>query len=93
MGAAFKAGLCRSENCRAAIFWALTPSSTMMPIDIEPTDDGLVVIHPDDLRSASGDPIIRRIEQPGAMALDEPGEERYTSHFATCPDAKDFRRD
>jgi hypothetical protein len=86
--AGYPSRLCRS--CDAGIFMAETPKAKMMPVDIVPDPDGLVVIG--DRQLPDGTPIIERIESKGQLSMLMGDEERYTSHFATCPDAEQWRR-
>lgn len=76
---------CRSEECRASIFWARTTRGKRMPVDAMPTEDGNVEI----VSHGQDGPIVK-IHKTGQPALFE--ERRYTSHFATCPDAEGWRR-
>lgn len=78
---------CRS--CRAPIRWAVTTAGRRMPLDLEPVPDGNVVIEGE----KDGVPVVRvlhRDEQPALFEADQP--ERFTSHFASCPDADRHRR-
>lgn len=54
-----------------------------MPVDAEPTRDGLFV-----LEGGEQDPLARRLPNDAAAAYTG---DKYTSHFATCPNADDFR--
>lgn len=84
----------RTEKCRscgAAIRWAHTANGRTMPIDAEPTPDGNVTY--------TGRPVTndRGVTRPGVRVegtapLFDDGEPRYTSHFATCPHADDWRK-
>lgn len=71
------------KSCGAAIFFAaMEPSGTPTPIDWEPVEHGNVAC-----RMVAGEPVARVLKK---------GEEykapRRTSHFATCKDAKKWRR-
>lgn len=70
---------CRS--CGAEIVWALSGNEKRMPVDAEPTAEGNVA-----LVEVDGD-LHARVA--AANLLEEP---RYTSHFATCPNADAHRR-
>lgn len=75
----------RCRSCQAEIVWAETERGKRMPVDAAPNPrNGSIV-----LRERAG-------EAPLAIAgvPDEafPGEPRYTSHFATCPEAARWRR-
>lgn len=75
---------CRS--CGAPIVWAVTRKGKRMPLDAEPVDGGNVVI----VEPARGSvPPVAEVREP---ALTDPsGLARYTSHFATCPQADSWR--
>lgn len=78
---------CRS--CPAEIVWARTTGSSgkLMPIDAAPVDGGNVLV------DFSHDPplatVVGKRTQPSLFGDDGP---RYTSHFATCPNADSHRR-
>ena len=77
----------RCSTCGAPIRWAHTVNGKAMPVDAEPVPDGNVVytgrpVTNDQCRTAPG----VRVESQPPMFDD--GEPRYTSHFATCPDAE-----
>lgn len=78
---------CRS--CGAPIVWAIAAgSSRRIPLDADPTDDGnlIVVRHRWDGPDRTI-PIVHVVdEDAGTDGL------RFRSHFATCPDAKSWRR-
>lgn len=73
---------CRS--CGAPIRWARTSTGKRMPVDAEPNPDGNVTLIPP-LESA---------DFPLAVVSSErdPSVIRYTSHFATCPNADAHRK-
>lgn len=81
---------CRS--CSAQIIWAQSATSDKrMPLDAEPVDDGNVVL---ELRGHAADPLYRVLtkkEKAQQTIFDEP-QLRYKSHFATCPQDKQWRR-
>ncbi len=85
-------------SCRAPIFWAAILDDSgqrirneasgrfkSMPIDWEPRPDGNVIVY---WREGEGFVCrtLRRDETPRA------GEKLRTSHFATCPNAKQHRK-
>jgi len=72
---------CRA--CKAEIVWARTGRGKKMCLDAEPTSAGLFVLEGDD-----HDPTTHRL--PNDMAATYTGD-KYTSHFATCPNADEFR--
>lgn len=57
-----------------------------MPIDADPTDGGNVTIEHD--RKARG----LRATVHGDPSTIPADDDRYTSHFVTCPDAKGHRK-
>lgn len=83
------ASTCRS--CQAPILWVRTERGAKMPLDPEPaeratnpTARGLFVLR--DTKSAEG---------PLAIAITPrtfEDEQAYTSHFATCPHAAQWRQ-
>jgi hypothetical protein len=73
-------GTCR--GCGATVAWVKTTGGKNMPVDPEPVPHGnLILIDP-----IPGDDSYLAVNK---SASDQPG---YTSHFATCPDAGQFRR-
>lgn len=84
--------LSRCSACPASIVWATNDKTLRtMPVDAEPTADGNVIL----TDNAHGGPpsahVLTKAEtsDPGLFPPDGP---RHTSHFATCPNAADFRR-
>lgn len=75
-----KAALCR--GCNAPIYWVTTTQGLKMPINTVPDPNGLFVLEWDG-------------EEPYAINFERRSTpenvERFTSHFATCPKAKEFR--
>jgi len=71
-------------SCPAPIIWARTPAGKRMPVDAEPTPDGNVTLVPP----------LESYDSPLAVVSSErdPSSTRYTSHFATCPNADSHRR-
>lgn len=74
----------RCRSCRAEVVWCVTAGGKAMPVDVEPVEDGNVVLEDD------GD-LVATVVPPGQGLL---GDERprYVSHFATCPNADEHRR-
>lgn len=70
----------RCRTCGAAIFWVDTETGKKMPVDAEPVDHGNIIF----LEKAAH--VLKADETPPE------GARRYTSHFATCKDAKFHRR-
>lgn len=83
------------SSCRAPIRWAVHETTgRRMPLDPTPVADGNVVVvewrNVEQTRGAYALPVIG----VGAKALGRAATGyRYTSHFATCPNAKQHRRD
>lgn len=77
----------RCRSCRAPILWTVVNGDRRMPVEVDPADDGNVRVDLD-RHTASGahpatvlGPLEREIED-GPL---------YLSHFATCPDADEWR--
>ena len=68
---------CRS--CQAPIFWAMTETGKSMPIDRDPNPEGNLVLDENNIASV-------------VAPTEGKGQTRYTSHFATCPDAGQHRK-
>jgi hypothetical protein len=70
------------------------PSGALTPLDVDPVDDGTVVITTDTVGTFSGrtwpKAIVLKRSQPDLFS--DPDQPRYVSHFATCPDAGVHRR-
>lgn len=74
----------RCRSCGAPIFWATTRMGKTMPVDAQPTRDGNVAI-----TRLSGEWLATVVR---AKQRELFRRERYTSHFATCPNAKQHRK-
>jgi hypothetical protein len=77
---------CRS--CGAPIVWAVTEATgRRMPIDPEPTSGGNVILSDDN-------PPVALVLPAGQASLfaHGTGADRFTSHFATCPNADAHRK-
>lgn len=74
----------RCKSCNAEIIWATTTQARSMPIDAKPRPGGNIA-----LDHRPGLPPLARVltvtQQFGRKTM-------YTSHFATCPNAKKHRR-
>ncbi|KXT55954.1 hypothetical protein Y710_16580 [Gordonia sp. QH-12] len=76
----------RCRGCRRPIFFAITPDDRRIPIDEKPTSDGNLY-----LAGVSSPTAI--VVRPGqAAGMREAGIPTYRAHFATCPNADDFRK-
>jgi hypothetical protein len=69
--------LCRS--CSAPIIWAKTSLGKNMPVDATPTPAGNLLLRDDGT--------VLTLGAAGAGAIGT----RHTSHFATCPNAREHR--
>jgi hypothetical protein len=69
---------CRS--CGAPIRFVFTAMGGRMPIDLEPNPDGNVYLRGHTAHVIKADTVL------------PPGEPRYMSHHATCPQAEKWRR-
>lgn len=73
-------GPCR--GCGAMVYWLVSTRNKLTPIDLEPVGmKGNVAI---DLDTGTWVHVASRPETPL--------EQRYVTHFVTCPQAKEFRR-
>lgn len=68
---------CRS--CEAEILWVTTRTGKSMPLDVEPSPKGNMVLVAGKTWVATDED--RRLKRP-----------TFTSHFATCPEADQWRR-
>ncbi len=74
------------SSCKAEIFWAVTANVKRIPIDAKPDPKGRIRIEdvgPGNYRA--------HVEKEVGATLFAEGD-RFTSHFATCPDAAKFRQ-
>lgn len=72
-------GRCRS--CGASVYWVLTGSGALMPVDVDPVDGGNVRFVAQDL-----------VEVVGPLEAELGDRPLFVSHFATCPNADEHRR-
>jgi hypothetical protein len=72
----------RCRTCGARVLWVVTERGNKMPLDADPDPAGRFVL-------ADGDPPLAVYVGEGSAA--RPGEGRYQSHFASCPDSKKWR--
>jgi hypothetical protein len=73
---------CRS--CGASVTWVVLPSGKRMPLDAVSTDDGTHVMSG---AYAPGEPHAVPVD-----LLTPASTPRFKSHFATCPDSKEWRK-
>lgn len=75
------------DNCRSCgnpIVWAVTKRGKNIPIDPQPTPNGNILLR-DNIAGHKDAVYLSAAIQPN------PGEKKYTSHFATCPNSKAHR--
>lgn len=77
-------GTCRS--CEARILWIETERGKKMPLDAEPVEMGNVVL----IKLTDGREVARYLN-PANVEIYDDGRPRFTSHFATCPQAAGWR--
>lgn len=75
-----RAASARCKRCDAAMRW-VTAAGRPMPVDFDPHEDGNVLVHPDGRAEVFHD--TPRTIPDGATV--------HFSHFATCPNAAEFR--
>lgn len=77
-------------RCRAHFFFAITePGNKPIPIDLDPADDGSVVLHRD---AADPTRIVARTPTLGQLAgMRAAGYETWNPHFRDCPLAEAYR--
>ncbi len=88
---------CRS--CQAAVYWVVTANGKKMPVDAEPTGNGGFYLFQ---RPERGDveAHLAAVHVKSSRPEDEAviagasrrGQNRYTSHFETCPQREQHRR-
>jgi hypothetical protein len=88
--------LARCRSCDSPIVWAITANDKRMPVDVDPVEvrNGFQLVDPDGaivefdgLEEVADDEDLRAVYVKAA-----PGQRLYTSHFATCPKAAQWRR-
>lgn len=77
----YRIDTCRS--CNAPIIWATTTGRALMPVDVEPVDDGNVELHVGE----SGRAYATVLTGPSLF-----GGPLRKSHFASCEQADEWRR-
>lgn len=79
---------CQGPGCSAEIVWAFNPvTQRVMPLDVEPDPAGNVEAEWDD---RMGVPVISAVHPSATtfMAM----ETVWMPHWATCPNADEFRK-
>lgn len=77
---------CRS--CGGPIIWTTTRKGKKMPVDFEPVSGGKFILEPIDQMNEDSEPSAVWIGEK-----DKYSGERYASHFDTCPNAREKRKD
>lgn len=77
--------VCKAKRCGVKIRWAKTDTGEAIPVDYAPDPAGNLVRY---MRSR-GDWRVRVVKDGEVL---DPSLTRWTSHFATCPEATKFRR-
>lgn len=72
---------CRS--CNAPIIWTMTIKNRQMPVDAEPSNEGNITLE----EQGAQRPILAVYHSVRVPSL-----QYHTSHFATCPDRKKWRK-
>jgi len=72
------------KGCPARVAWCRTEKGKAIPIDLEPTKSGNIVLEQPDPRDAP----IARVVRSNLL----PDTPRYVAHFATCSAAERFRK-
>lgn len=67
------------NSCGAELLWVRTEAGKATPLDAQPTDNGNIAV-------------VDGVAHVCYDLLDDDAGLRYTSHFATCPDAKEHRK-
>jgi len=70
------------KSCGALIVWATSDTGKAMPVDVEPSEGGTIVLHGTDPNPIFR--VLRKGEKYAGML--------YRSHFSTCPNAARHRR-
>jgi hypothetical protein len=66
--------------------WAMTEAGKRMPLDPDPVPDGNIIPVPN---PAGGDPLAHSLHKGETPPEGTP---RFTSHYATCPQADQHRK-
>lgn len=82
----------RCRSCRARVVWVVTTHRKSMPIDADPVPTGNIRMTGRERPNRYGTlkPEVEYIDT-SALFVDLADEPRYVSHFATCPNAEEWR--
>lgn len=78
----------RCRSCHAEILWVVTAAGRRMPVDAEPVEGGNVAITGVNGRQQFAAVVLGPADRLRAELDDG---RRYVSHYATCPDADQWR--
>lgn len=81
--------IARCRSCRAEIVWAMTGLGRKMPVNVESSRDGNVLV---EIGHDGGVPRATVFVPGGLSPHPRPGTLQTRSHFATCPDANRHRK-
>jgi hypothetical protein len=86
----------RCRSCNAELIWATTEKGKQIPLDAEPGADGNIRLEERSYPVYGRGPLVREEIVLTAVPAPYEGEERqgdrYLAHFATCKDAKKWRK-
>jgi hypothetical protein len=77
---------CRS--CKASVIWAVSEKGKRIPMDADPVADGNFILE----YSAVGEPPVARPRNATIGTVEFRDGLGFKSHFATCPDAGEWRK-
>jgi len=72
------------KSCGASVYWAETKNGKRMPLDAEPVNNGQWLLFFNER--------LQILKTRKVTKNDDPYQNRYDSHFATCPNAKNHRK-
>jgi hypothetical protein len=79
------------ESCGAWIFWAVTEAGKRIPLDSSETKDGNIVVEFSREKNQYIAHVLKKDEVPQPLSGSW-ASARFTSHFATCPNAAKHRK-
>lgn len=80
---------CRGDNCSKPMVWVIMESGKKNPVDFVPSDKGNILVEvADDGKTING----RTLKGDELYRAKQEGVKLRTSHFATCPDSKAFKK-
>lgn len=80
----------RCRSCDGLMMWATTGiKGGFIPVDPDPVDNGNIVLD----FGRTGNLPRASVLGPLELQLLEPGVARYVSHFVTCPQADEHRKE